>query len=64
MTEKTYEDGVREGRIKGIEETVNHHDARLNSVEKRLTGQERISYALLGAIGLMQVLPAIQGLLN
>ena len=55
----TYEDGLREGRIKGIEETVAHHDSRIFSVEKRITAQERITYALLGAIALIELLPTI-----
>ena len=58
----TYEDGLREGRLKGIEETVQHHSERLTSAERRLTSQERISYSLLGAIMLIELLPTLASL--
>lgn len=64
MGQKTYEDGIREGRIRGIEETVTHHGRRLDNVESRMTAQERITYALLGAIALIEILPTIQGVVG
>lgn len=57
---KSYEDGLAEGRIRGIEETISEHGRRLDKHESRLTAQERITYALLGAITLIQIFPAIQ----
>ena len=61
-SEKSYEAGLREGRIRGIEETINSHTVRLDKHESRLTVQERITYALLGAIALIEILPTIQSL--
>lgn len=60
----SYEDGIREGRLRAIEAAQNRVHERMDDHEKRLTAQERITYALLGALALMQVLPAIQGMLN
>jgi len=60
--DKSYEAGLREGRIRGIEETIISHSARLDKHESRLTAQERITYALLGAIALIEILPTIQSL--
>ena len=60
----TYEDGLREGRLRGIEETISNHSTRLDRHESRLTAQERISYAVLGAIALIEVLPTIQNALG
>lgn len=56
----SYEDGLREGRIRGIEETIQSHGSRLDRHESRLTAQERITYALLGAIALIEIFPTIQ----
>lgn len=61
--ERTYEAGLREGRIRGIEETIVTHSARLDKHETRLTSQERITYALLGAIALIEILPTLQKLI-
>lgn len=58
--EKNYEDGLREGRLLSIEHTQREHGRRLDEHARRITAQERITYALLGAITLIQVLPAIQ----
>lgn len=56
----SYEDGLREGRLRGIEETVVKHGDRLDKFEIRLTSQERISYALLGAVALLNILPILR----
>jgi len=60
----TYEDGLREGRLRGIEETIQNHGSRLDRHDSRLTAQERITYALLGAIALIEILPTIQNVVG
>lgn len=60
MESQDYADGLREGRLRGIEETVTNHGARLDKHEGRITAQERISYALLGAVALLNLLPVLQ----
>ena len=61
-TEKSFEDGLHEGRLRGIEETVTNHGTRLDNHESRITSQERITYALLGAVALLNLLPVLKGL--
>lgn len=60
----SYEDGLREGRLRGIEETISHHSDRLDKHESRISSQEKISYAVLGALALMEVLPTLQKVLT
>ena len=61
---KNYEDGIREGRLLSIEHTQREHGRRLDEHSKRITAQERITYALLGALTLLQLFPAIDKLLG
>ena len=63
MDKLTYDDGLKEGRIRGIEEVIKDHGVRIGRHEDRITAQERITYALLGAIALLEVLPTLKGLL-
>jgi len=63
MADERYEEGLREGRLRGIEETVVKHGQRLDKFDLRLTSQERISYALLGAVALLNILPMIKAVL-
>lgn len=47
-----------------IEETISHHSDRLDKHESRISSQEKISYAVLGALALMEVLPTLQKVLT
>jgi hypothetical protein len=60
----SYEDGIREGRLRAIEEGQKRVHERMDNHERRLTAQERITYALLGALALMQIWPAIQAMVQ
>ena len=60
----SYEDGILEGRLRTIEEAHKRVDIRMDDHEKRLTAQERITYALLGALALLQVWPALEVVLK
>ena len=62
--EDHYQEGLRDGRIAALEQQANSHAKRLDSHERRISAQERITYALLGAIALLEVLPTIQELMN
>jgi hypothetical protein len=64
MEPKTYEDGLRDGQIKAIESILHSHKERLEQHEHRLKQQERVSWILIGAFGLVQFLPALQGFLG
>ncbi len=59
-----YEDGLREGRLRSMEGMIETHSSRLDRHESRLTAQERITYALLGAIALIELLPTIKVMLG
>jgi len=58
--EHDYEAGLREGRLRALEEIVKNHDERFDHHEQRLRIMERILYTLVGAIALIQLMPALQ----
>ena len=64
MTETDYESGKRDGRIQALEAMQARLANRLDSHEKRLQLQEKITYGLLGAISLIEFGPAIKGLIG
>lgn len=55
-----YEAGRRDGRIESLERAHLSHEERLDKHEIRLQTQERITYALLGAVALIEFLPFAQ----
>lgn len=59
-----YEEGVRDGRLNSLEETARRAHERIDRHDQRISAQERITYALLGALALLQIWPAIQGMLT
>lgn len=60
MTTKTYDDGVREGKLMTIELIQTQHDRRLDDVEGRVSTLERVSWMLVGAVGLVQLSPLLK----
>jgi hypothetical protein len=58
------EEGLREGRIRGIEETIKNMGVTIERHDSRLTAQERITYALLGAIALLEIIPTIRSIID
>ena len=56
---KTYEEGILEGRVQSLEDRAVEHHKRLDHHHDRITAQERITYAILGALALIEVLPTI-----
>ena len=63
MTED-YEAGLREGRLKSLEDQQIKHAQRLDDHAKRLSSQERITYSLLGALSLLQIWPSVSAMLS
>ena len=57
MEERTYEDGVRDGKIEALEQKVTKHTAKLDN-------HERILAALIGVLGFIQVVPELRVLIN
>ena len=60
MTDKTYEDGLIEGRVKGLERTADKHGVRLDSHSVRLRLMERLIWVGGGIIFAIQSLPLWQ----
>ena len=52
--------GLLEGRLSALEDRHNRTEGRVDNHEKRLSAQERITYALLGALAFINVWPTIQ----
>lgn len=59
----SYEDGIREGQIRAIEQMQAAHAIRLEKVEGRVSTLERVAYTLIGAIALIQFAPSLKGFL-
>lgn len=60
--ERTFEDGLLEGKIQAIESMVSSHGVRLDMVEKRISAQERLAYLLMGAIAFVTFAPSLKQL--
>lgn len=57
--QRSYEEGVQDGRIKSLELRVDALDLIGLSRERRLQYLERISYGLLGIVTFTTVLPGV-----
>jgi len=63
MTEDAYNEGRRDGRIEAIEKMQAHQNRRLDDHSDRIRAQERVVYGLIGAIALIEIIPAVKALL-
>ena len=61
MSTDEYNQGLRDGRIDAIERMQSQHNDRLDHHENRLQAAERIIYALIGALMLIEAAPLIKG---
>ena len=59
MPARTYEDGVRDGKIATLEHTAAKHTERLASHSGRLRALERVAWIMVGAVGAFNALPAL-----
>jgi len=57
MSDKTYEDGLQEGRLAGLEAMVNEHKGRMDNHSQRLRLLERIVWGLAGIAFLIEFYP-------
>jgi len=62
--EEAHQRGRTEGQIEAIEKMQLQQNVRLDSHEKRLALQEKITWMLLGAIALIQILPFLQAIMG
>lgn len=58
-SEKTYEDGLVDGRLKNLEDVTLKHSKRLDRHSKRIYSLERVAWVLLGGFALIKFLPAL-----
>lgn len=59
-----YRRGLIEGRMSAMEDRHTKLEGRIDGHEQRLTAQERITFAMLGAFALIQVWPTISRMLG
>lgn len=59
-----YGDGLRDGKIQALEQITGQHHDRLNDHGQRLAVLERIAWALMGIIALVQLWPALTRFLS
>lgn len=59
MTNKTYQDGLIEGRLLSLENMVGGHADRMDAHAKRLQLLERVFWTGLGIISFFQLLPMV-----
>lgn len=62
--QKSYEDGLRDGQIKALEETQADHSSRLDSHSARLRQMERITWLIIGGLVVLQALPTVAKILG
>lgn len=60
MGEKTYDDGLRDGRIEALEHMQGLQNDRLETHGRRLTTLERVAWVLMGVIGFLEFGPTIR----
>lgn len=59
-----YRRGLVEGRMSAMEEQQRRIEGRVNNHDHRISSQERITFAMLGAFALIQVWPTIERALS
>ena len=60
--DRTYEDGVRDGKIEALEDITAKQGDRLDSHSRRLSRLERVIYALGGVVAFIEFAPDIRNL--
>ena len=60
--QKSYEDGLRDGQIRAIENTLHHQGERLDNHSRRLRILERIVWAVGGVAIFLEIWPTLKDL--
>ena len=63
VTNNSYNEGVRDGRLTSLETSVQNQNRRIDDITDSLKTIERIVYGLIGAIALIEIVPALKVLL-
>ena len=61
---RTYNEGLRDGKIEALEHIIGVHADRLNQHSNRIRWLERIIWSLAGVIFFLQMLPYFQQFLS
>lgn len=61
---KTYEEGLRDGKIFSLEETQEKHSKRLDSHSSRLSKMEKVIYIGLGGLIVLDALPMLSNVIG
>ncbi len=64
MTDLSYDDGLRDGKIQAIEHMQSLQNERLDDHASRLRVLERVAWITLGVIGFIQVWPTLERILQ
>lgn len=64
ISQKTYEDGVRDGRLNAHEKTLAKHSERLDSHSRRIGLLEKAAWIVLGSVIAIQLLPELRAVLK
>ena len=64
MSDRSYDEGLRDGKIEAIEHMQGLQNTRLDDHEQRLRVQERVAWILMGVVGFIQIWPTIEGMLQ
>lgn len=59
-----YRRGLLDGEMRALNDGVTRAHSRIDQHDRRLTAQERISYAVIGAMLAVQLLPVLADLLG
>lgn len=59
MTDKTYEDGLVEGRLAAVEHMQSSQNVRLDNHGQRISSLERAMWVVIGAIAALEFFPII-----
>lgn len=62
--ESARRDGLQQGQLLALENMFASQQTRLDKVEGRVSVLERVSYTLIGAIALVQFVPALKAALT
>ena len=55
-----YEEGMRDGRLKAMEQRLDNHDAKTDNHERRLVYLERIVWGVFGVMFLSTLWPKLE----
>jgi len=62
--EKAYKEGLRDGKLESMERILLCHAQEINDLKSSVASLQKMNYALVGAVALMQFTPALRGFLE